>query len=74
MPGGTIEPAVGPVDSHNRDFSVSVNYETGTLRVWENGILLSADFGEFQELGGKNFRTSEAPRTGSTISAFFIPL
>jgi hypothetical protein len=42
--------------------------------VWENGILLSVDLGEFQELGGKNFRTSEAPRTGSTISAFFIPL
>jgi hypothetical protein len=60
-------------DGALRDFTTTLAYATGTLRVWLNGLLARAgDDDGWDETGPSSFRTREAPRSGDTIHARFI--
>lgn len=63
----------GPIDGANRDFTVNVAYEAGTLRVWQNGMLVrQADDDGWDETSNTTFRTKEPPRLGTILHVRYI--
>jgi hypothetical protein len=68
-----LERPTGDVDGVNRDFDVSLPYQSGTVRLWRNGVLVrAADDDGFEELGGTSLRTREALLPGDTITARYL--
>lgn len=67
------ERPAGAIDGANRDFTTSAPYQSGTLFVWQNGIVVrQADDDGWDSTGATTFRTREAYRLGSTIHVRYI--
>ena len=70
-----IEKPIGTVDGVNRSFVVLYPYESGTVKLWKNGILVRAgDDDGFDELGGISIETREAPLTGDKLTVRYLEL
>ncbi len=70
-----FEVASGAVDGFNRLFTVSMDYQADSPRVWLNGLLHRKDGDDgWAELGGKNLLLDEAPRTGDTVQVYYSPI
>lgn len=68
-----LEAPAGAIDGANRVFDVSLPYQTGTVRLWVNGVLVrSLDDDGFDELGGTTIEAREAPFPGDTLTVRYL--
>ena len=62
----------GSIDGSNKNFTTPTGYESGTLRVWENGRLLQSELDNgFDETGIDTFRTKVAPPFGTSLKCMY---
>ena len=67
-----LEMATGTVNGFNQTFNTSLTYEPGSLRVWEDGVLLKGELDDgFDETGAKEFQMKIAPKVGSKLQVFY---
>lgn len=70
-----IETPIGAINGVNRDFEVSTDYRSGSVRVFRNGLLNEGTLTDgWAELGGKRVRLNEAPKTTDIVQVYFIPI
>lgn len=56
-------------DGVNRIFWTSVEYFSGTVSVWKNGVRLVPGWDTgYEELGSRQIQMKEAPLTGDSLS------
>ena len=68
-----VETPSGSVDGVNVEFTVSVDYQAGTLFVWKNGQLIrSSDDDGFLETGPNTFETRVPWSTDDTVTVRFL--
>lgn len=68
-----FEKPIGAIDGVNRDFTVAYDYEPGTLRMWQNGLLVrQADDDGWDETSSNTFRTKESLRLGTPLHVRYI--
>lgn len=68
-----LEKPIGAIDGVNRTFVVLYPYQSGTVRLWRNGVLVRpADDDGFDELGGISIETREAPLPGDTLTVRYL--
>lgn len=70
-----IEAAIGPVNGSNRVFTTSVDYRPNSVEVWRNGVLLEQGMTDgWVALGSKKVRLNQPPKTGDTVSIYYIAI
>jgi hypothetical protein len=70
------ELATGLINGTNRVFSMSVDYATGSVQVWWNGLAGVKDdvVVGWIELGGNQIRLEQAPQLGDVIQIGYRPI
>lgn len=69
----TYERATGVTNGVNTTFSVSTAYETGSVRLWVNGILIRpADDDGFDEVPPTGIETREPPRSSDILTVRYL--
>lgn len=68
-----LEEVSGTIDGVNRTFTTVFTYETGSLKVWLNGLLLRAlDDDGWIEIDDTTFETREAPRATDSLHVRYV--
>jgi len=71
----TFDIPTGAVNGVNRIFYVPVDYKSGSVQVWVNG-LLHVRHGQngWSEMGGRKIQMHEAPKSGDYLTVYYIPI
>lgn len=71
-----LEKPAGAIDGSNQNFTTASDYQSGTLKLWINGVLVRADDDDgFTETGANSFQTKEALQGGvrpDTLTARYL--
>lgn len=70
---GRFEIPVGAIDGVNTNFTVSVAYRPGSLRVWRNGVLYKdIDDDGWIETSSTAFQMKVAPKIDDRITVYRV--
>lgn len=68
-----IENLVGAINGVNREYTTSLAYKDGSVRVWINGAVLDPGLNDgFVELGNNKIRMKVAPETGDVLRVYYV--